>query len=324
MSNTYQPKIAIIGAGIAGRSVAYYLRKKKPFLDIDIFDGKNYFPPTSLSSTGIVTSHGVQKGITPLGDLLWDSFEFFCKFYHEAKPRGVYLGKHFHLIHPREKEKCRRYAHLTPSSFGHKNSYTQYQEDCFCIEPSEFLNWLYPDQHIVSELVFDLKQEEKKVILTFSQGRQAYDWVWDCRNWTNHRQRELKPVQGAYIEFDWLNPWSEFQSFGVEGFNLILKGPQKKGLFGSVNENADYFLFDQNLLYQKFEEVSSLLGFSLEMGGHRFKVGIRTKGKKRMPQLLQQGRVVSLNALYKNGWSFGPYLALASVNNFLEKGGRLQ
>ncbi len=81
--------IAIIGGGIAARSLLYVMAKKNIREKVLVFYSDSFAFPCSLHSTAIVAPRGVSTGHSALGDNLYEGFVRFSRHVEEDFPRGV-------------------------------------------------------------------------------------------------------------------------------------------------------------------------------------------------------------------------------------------
>lgn len=329
--------LAIIGSGIAGRSLIYTLAKEqKAFEKITLFYSDSFAFPCTLHSTAIVAPRGLSSGHSPLGDLLMESFTTFAQHVELDSPAGVekiiqYTGATEKL----ETFKA-RYPHgkLT-RDFLNNETYLA-TEDAYLIDPKTYSDWLLAEARamekfhhleLIEDLVIEVNDNERIHIKT-QQGRSlSFDKVIFAGGNYNRFWKELaptsklkssKPVQGSYLEFNniiWDRP--SF-SLTLDGHNLIWNRPLKRLLVGSTSLDTNHLLAPINELEFIYQEIAKSVNLPMpnyDLG--EIKVGLREKAQKREPYLFQEGDKIFFGGLYKNGYSLSLKLSKDLSRQFL-------
>ena len=81
-------QIVIVGNGVMAKVLTFYLNRSG-FKNITRIAEDTDIPMCSTRTTAINCLRGTQRGLSPLGDLIVDSFDQFEKFYHKFAPEGV-------------------------------------------------------------------------------------------------------------------------------------------------------------------------------------------------------------------------------------------
>ena len=89
----------LLGNGISGHSFLLYLSQAfKDFKQINVIDSQGLFKSVDANINIIVSENGIKKGKSDLGDLLYDSYEFFLKNFDDfdgvEKAPQYFLKKH--------------------------------------------------------------------------------------------------------------------------------------------------------------------------------------------------------------------------------------
>ena len=100
MNNKYN--LVVIGRGLAGHGViSSYLDKKHSQIPSVLWIGKDPLKKANLgcsvNSTAMLARQGIERGISPLGDLLLDSYERAISFVEVNKPDGVVKAARYHI-----------------------------------------------------------------------------------------------------------------------------------------------------------------------------------------------------------------------------------
>lgn len=269
-------KVAIIGGGIAGSSLAFWFNQIKPNYQVDIFSDEKNYPACSLRSTAQVALFGAEKGKNIFSDLVWDSFVFFEHFVEKYKPEGVFRA----------------------SRSLWKDVEQQWEkESAYLIEPAFFLDWLKAKTNFI----------EKRIESHFELL--DYDFIFYTTG--AYFFPDIKPVSGTFIEMD-VKKGTHNWSLEYNHFNLIVKESVGKLYFGVTNHQDSLFYFEDEGLKIKLNEMLTLFKIDLPeiLSEPRYMTGVRAKGPKRLPICRwENSQVCYLGGLYKNAWSFAPYLA---------------
>ena len=316
--------LAIIGAGIAGRSLIYALAKeKKTYSKIVVFDSDIFAPTCAFRSTATVCTRGVTRGHSPLGDLIVEGIATFQKHVEEDQPLGIYPIKQYTgAITKLEQFKKRFVDGEVQKTFAHfelnESTYVSI-EDAHMIDPAIYLKWLRDQSTDLNVEVFDdfvvqvdpLK--EKVLVKTQSAKEYVFDKVVICggaasRFWGHPKTG--KPAQGSYLEFSGVDFGLESFALTLEGDNLVYHAHTKKLLIGSTTEDLVHELPVLNELVPIYQRLSQRVQLNLPaLKTGRVVTGLREKAAKRSPYLFHEGLICWFGGLYKNGYSLSLHLA---------------
>lgn len=317
--------LAIVGGGIAGRSLIYALAKKqKTYSEIVLFDSDNFSHACSRRSTAIVAPRGVSSGHSELGDLLIDAFQTFSQHVQSDRPQGVfpiiqYTGAFSKLDQFQKRYPNGKVEKAFPAFSLSAEVYTA-TESGFLIDPDLYLNWLTQATSFTHKQDFVIKLEEvhHQIRLTTQKGQELlFDHVIFCGGAANRfwqHKKVGKPVQGSYLEFSH-DLGAESFSLTLEGDNLIYHAHSKKLLMGSTTSDLSHESAPMDKLRQIYERLAQRVALTLpEFLEGKVMVGLREKAAKRTPYLFSEGRITYLGGFYKNGYS----LALHLSNKLIE------
>lgn len=315
--------MAIIGGGIAGRSLIYALAKKKnSFSEIILFDSDNFAHTCSLRSTAIVAPRGVSSGHSDLGDLLIDGFKTFAEHVAIDQPAGVFPITQYTAAMTKLDQFQKRYPGGVESDALFQQKIYTATESGYLIDTKMYLDWLLANSPLPLKVVNDLvtvKEEEAQAVRLTTRHGETFraDKVIFCGGTYNrywHAQKTGKPVQGSFLEFN-VDLKQDSFSITLEGDNLIYHAHSKKLLVGSTTSDLGHELAP----VKKLKEIHSRLNERMNLKLPAFEsgliqVGLREKAAKRSPYCFQESRVIYLGGFYKNGYG----LALHLSNKLIE------
>jgi glycine/D-amino acid oxidase-like deaminating enzyme len=320
--------LAIIGGGIAGRSLIYALAKgKKTFSNIILFDSDDFAQTCALRSTAIVAARGVSAGHSDLGDLLMAAFDTFSQHVEEDRPPGIfpitqYTGALTKLDQFQKRYSDGEMVQSTPHFLLKTPTYLAY-ENAYMVDPEIYLNWLKDQAGEVdwkNEFVTNVQKVEKGFIIS-TQTSQSYpvdEVVFAGGNYNRYWKpiasagvQKSQPVQGSYLEFLDCNLGDESFSLTLEGDNLVYHAHTQKLLIGSTTESSHVLIGTQKALHEIYFRLEERLELGLPaLNSGKIIVGLREKAAKRRPYLEQNENGWWLGGYYKSGYSLGIHLGL--------------
>ncbi len=315
--------LAIIGGGIAGRSLLYALSSHHfKYEEILFFDSPEFASPCALNSTAIVAPRGVSAGHSPLGDLILEGLAIFKQHCEKDHPAGVFPISQYTGALTKLDQFARRYpTALKVQNLGEiklKAEVLFAEEEAFMIDPVLYLPWLTSQaekklsiRHI-REFVIGL-DKANSTIMTQNKAKYSADHVVFAtgsmsKHWkdlsTHPKLNSSKAIQGSYLEFSNIH-W-ELPTFSItlEGCNLIHRKHSGKVLIGSSTDELAHNLPPIQELKRIYELLANILELKLpafDLG--EVKVGHREKAQKREPYLFTEGNVSFMGGFYKNGYS---------------------
>jgi glycine/D-amino acid oxidase-like deaminating enzyme len=316
--------LAIIGAGIAGRSFIYALAKsKKYFTKIIVFDSDEHSQTCSRRSTAIVASRGVTTGHSDLGDLMVKGVGTFQDHVINDCPEGVFkIHQYTGAVSKLEMFKKRYPDGVEDIQFGSiylKNKTYMAQEEAFLIDPEIYLNWLKDEARDLpidwrTDFITSIKTHGDQTEVTSLNGAKilvdelvvtagAYSRFWQPRTFG-------KPIQGSYFEFHNIDLGPDSFSLTLEGDNIVYHAHSRVMLMGSTTLDLGHVLPNESELraiHARLLEKVNLPLPAWQTG--KIIIGLREKASKRRPYLYQENNIFWLGGLYKNGYSLSLHLA---------------
>ena len=308
--------LAIIGGGIAGRSLIYALAKQeKIFSEILLFDSDAFAHSCSLRSTAIVAPRGVSTGHSDLGDLIFAAFKTFSAHVEKDIPAGVFPITQYTGAITKLEQFQKRYPNgqmlkkVSPLSF--KNELYLATESAYLIDPKIYLDWLLKDSQV--KLVQDfVTQVSDRSIKTHSGAEFPFDHVVFAGGVYNQFfdfKTKSQSAQGSYLEFSNVDYGTDSFSLTLEGDNLIYHAHSHKLLIGSTTASVGHELPPVHELREIYDRLSAQVDLELpSIHEGRIMVGLREKAPKRTPYQVTEGHQSRVGGFYKNGYSLGLHL----------------
>jgi len=321
--------LAIVGDGVAAHSILFYLSQLQGTQKIIQISHNKIAPACSLRGSAVVSSHGIEKGVSPLGDKLYSAYLFFEKFLLENTPDGVESAKrlHFDKKEQRLKRRFGFFEHKDHKLLKEKMFWNE--EKSFLVQPEVFLDWFSKNTkkptRKVTDLIVDFSEKNELVTLKgLGAEIHAKKVIFATGAFSKLYQEDeaevlkTKMVAGQYLKSSCdlgPNPFVlTFPKFG----NLIYRAKEKELLIGSSSLPEAIQGIDGNKLVELYDFFKKVVDFKIpSISKFEILTGMRHKGVKRQPfsgKLQNYKHVYGLFCLYKNGWTLGPYLASQLVN----------
>lgn len=330
--------ILVVGNGIAARCLLWEMTRHEKFVDkiiLHVADNDKY-PDCSTRTTSVVSLGAHSKGISPLGDLLCDSGDFFQDFVQEFNPLGVYPSKQFYICPDKEDSNkyaqfLKRYLDNNTDNMESKFSVSGVSRDSFIIKPEELFAWQEKEfQNKLKNYSFfkgDISELKNNQAMVRDKNKIHFKQLFLCTGaytpfiFENKHLPNGKPVSGSYYIWENINLFNEDLVLSKGHFNIIYRNNSNELLFGGTSQEG--FIHEHNLHeleenYNVFKEIFNSLKLP-EISDANIFTGIRHKGKKRMPFFGKvQDDIYALNALYKNGFSFPFYGAQQIIKSIID------
>ncbi len=315
--------IAIIGGGIAARSLLFAMAKKNIQSKILVFYSDSFAFPCSYHSTAIVAPRGVSTGLSPLGDHLFDGFKRFAGHVENDHPEGVIVVPQYTGAVTKVDAFKKRYpVGIIASKAGALQLTEQMylaEESAFLIRPREYLDWLLVEAHksldiqIINSFVTKI---DGRSITTVDGDEFSADKIIFATGTLNDLWQEFfpekkntKPAQGCYLEFSSVEMGDSF-SLTLEGDNLIYDSGRKTLLIGSTTRESRLELSPEKELFEIYQNLVRRIDGNLpDFRQAIIRTGLREKGPKREPYLINSGNKLMLGGYYKNGYSLSLSMA---------------
>lgn len=303
--------LIIIGNGLAAWGVLNAIAEKKPDLKILHLSADRQLPPCALNSTATVSQSGIQLGVSPLGDLLYESFRMTKGFIEKWNCPAITTTKHYHLGDI-EKLKTRFGEVSLIEDPVLKNSLQGAVETSYLFEPKKFQTWFF--KNIVSKI--KNYQFVEDLVLSFSEDDQVSvqgqknSYVTKkailCTGAFDRKKFGGKLVTGHYLS--WQNiDYDDSFLISHRGDNLIYNKGERTLMMGGTSNKDEVSLYDFQQMEEMYLEINQILKEELPpLREGTLEYGHRQKGKKRMPTLAKREgcrNLYFLNSLYKNGYT---------------------
>ncbi len=336
--NTFYDWI-ILGDGICSDLFLWHLSsselsKGKKILKIS---SSKLFPPCSHFSTSYASLSGIKKGVSELGDLIYESYHELEKFLEDEGPLGVFEGKHFLLPEENKRENfIKRFVGLD-EFFYRDQKFEGKQLKAHLFDYEIFSKWIKNEIHQRCSLEFldDTVLEflpKLKSVKTHSGNYFLYKNIIFCTGaYTSFLFKKgltsvedhlfsSKIVPGNYITFKNVNIGKDSFVFSQGHSNMIYRSFTRTLLFGGTTNKNQVFALNKAELQNQYEQLGKILGDNLPpFDSGTIQTGNRHKGKKRRPFWGKvDENVWGIWGVYKNGFTF-PFLAGKQLVKLLEK-----
>ncbi len=331
-------KLVVLGRGLAAMGLLWNVAKSAKGPDeiywighcaIDSADKDSHL--CSYYSTALVARQGIEKGISPLGDLLYSSYFDTLSFVKEFSPPGVCSLRRFHLNYGDDAlaKIEARFGSTESLDFNGVHLEEGHEEQALSFNPQIFLSWFEKEilgalsqrqikTHLIEDLVTDVADDR---IHTLQNGEFYFDKFANCsgafacdfplikENLMKGHKIPKKAV-GHYlywdgVEFEDVNIGDESFALTWKGHNLIYRSNDESLVWGGSTYNDAINAPRIKDLEQGLNELLSHFPKFKFKGNKELRTGMRSKGVKRKPiiKLSDDGKHLSLNGYYKNGWS---------------------
>jgi len=310
----------ILGSGISGLCCALELTERFQGLEqmpeIEIISSSQLIP-CSLRTTSSVALQGIKKGLSPLGDLLYDSFKTFVQKNDFYQFKSIEKVDRFHFAYDENsKEKLAKRFDKIDSFTLEEKSYEGIIEDGYVISPELFYQELIDllksrSVKFINDLILYIDRDKKEIgsksynysydKLILSTG--VYSGLFPILSSNNEELRKLKGIEvpGHYYEWEFDYPHSFILT--IDGHNLCYRKLDKKLVLGGSTEKDKISLIREDQLQSMYEKLKDIIELP-DISKARVLSGLRQKGVKRTPYIDQiEDGIFAMTSLYKNGFS---------------------
>ena len=190
------------------------------------------------------------------------------------------------------------------------------EEEAFMIRPQEYMSWLMTESKKVlqvTEINSFVTEVKDGKIRTIDEDEYAADEIIFTTGVHNDLWQSMLPelkttksVQGCYLEFSGINLGESSFSLTLEGKNLIYDAEKAALLAGSTTNESRLELPPEKELAEILGSLKALVKVNLpDFREGKVRTGLREKGSKREPYLLQVRNYSMIGGFYKNGYSLG-------------------
>lgn len=318
-------KAVIIGDGIAAWCLMFELCQTQDLEVIQIAEDQ-FFSPCSLNTTSINCLRGTQKGVSKLGDLMYESFQEFIQFYEGHRPDGISFGKEIQFWKG-ESSFNKRYPDYQRIELNEKYSFVKgldyyYESDAYFINPVKLKNWFYSHCDGVVKINGVVTGiGENSLRIHGEENELNFDYLFMCTNAKSHslirgHNEEIdyylshsKPVAGSFLtlQLDKALPFQSDVNFAIEKYHFIYRKNDQIINIGSTTDNKTQFEINNRRSLKKiYHTITEHLDLTIpSLDQFRPVVGVRLKGYKRMPVWREFSKNKFLvTGLYKNAFTF--------------------
>ncbi len=318
----------VLGRGIGALSYLFELSRSYSPLQkkkILVISAQNLAPTCSSNTTSTVSLTGIQTGVSPLGDILFHSYEHFKNIiYPEFKDSNTIekvTKKHF-FINDLEKAK-KRFQNVSNLCDPYLKTAMPgvLEADSFLIYPNQYQLVLEKkiqeklDIEFADDFILDIKTTDRFTLISkgaeyhcefLLDARGAYQKVFEN---FSHQKINEKVVEGCFLEINIkLNCASFYYVF--DELNLLYRSITQELIIGSSSFEGNQMIANLATLSEKYNRLKDYLNLDLPpFESFQFKSGLRSKGPKRMPKLVTKENYYRMSGLYKNAYSTAMYLS---------------
>ena len=326
--------LIIIGNGIAAQCFLWELSKSDKKISVLKISDERLAPSCSLNSTATISLRGAVRGVSPLGDLNFDSYKMAEAFIGKERPDGVVSSKFYSLCEEEEKEEyVRRFGYLEEirdiGPLSLKKIHQGNIWDGYIIDPGKFLGFFQERtkkfHSSISAMVTATKITDEGVAVTTLDGNVyiarkllicsgAYTKLYEALYPAHLAIKGSSSVPGAYLEKSGVDLGSTSFVVSLHGENLIYYSQTKTLKIGATTQKKGLEAPEYLKLLGIWESFHSLFKEKIpKFSEFEIKVGLRHKGIKRMPFYGKLSEnVFALMSLYKNGYTY-PFLGAKEI-----------
>lgn len=341
----------VIGNGIMAKQLMFEL--KNHFSDISCISSLDFAPPSSLSTTSLNCLRGTEKGVSSLGDLLFESQQEFINFYKKYKPPGVSKsievqtwleGGSSHAKWLRRYGDYESVKNLKFSKSNLSNPLACVEVEAYIIDTDLFFKW-YDKQlceiNFVEAFIINISKIDSEYELTSSGGvKYKCKRLFLCTSYMTDQFLSLcdkvddrvelskhKKVYGSYLshnvdkDLDYGLDFSNSFSLSFNFTRLIYRKESNQLLVSLNDFNKSSFLNDAQVVKKDYMELVMNLNLTKLPEFNKWKIeqGIRSKGYKRIPFSKEISRNLFITSgLYKNAFSFSYFFTKNILHTIYE------
>ena len=319
--------LLILGSGICAQSILFELSKSDRFdldtLKIGQVSGDTLTTPCSLNSTSVVSLSGTSRGMSPLGDLIVDSYHYTVNQIMPMFDKNFYPAKQFFIYDERKDEAqfLRRNKEIVDHTiFDYK--FRGNQESCFILDNEGLLNDLSNEIDTLSltkinDTIVDVSYDKYVTLLS---GKKLYADKIVCalgaysnqflNNMDHDHLNRSKVVPGDYLVFQNVDIGEESLVITMGHYNLVYRAYSKTILIGGTSLRDEWSAVDYVELRPLYDFFKNIIKTLPDFSKGEVKTGLRFKGRRRRPFLGEiKDSIYSFHGVYKNGFTFSFYMA---------------
>lgn len=316
--------ILVLGNGICAQSILFEMVKDNKFdldkLRVGQISSNDSFIPCSENTTSVVSLNGTTRGISDLGDLIIDSYDYTINYIEKNSLTSFNKSEHYFLPSPDPSKMgnfVRRFGEAQPIRFLDMNLMGRKSIN-YLVDAEDLKNEL--SEHIDSQNV-----EKVSSIIT-----QVKDNTVTCLNGRSYKAKTIisclgaytkdvfshievdktKKVPGDYLIFENCELSDSNFALSCGHHNLVYRHFSKTVLIGGTTLKNNWDAVDYIDINSQYEFYKGVLGDRLpDFSKAKVRSGMRHKGIKRRPFAGKLSEnTYSLHGVYKNGYTFSFYL----------------
>lgn len=325
--------LLILGSGICAQSILFELSNSDRFdldtLKIGQVSSDSLTTPCSLNSTSVVSLSGTSKGMSPLGDLIVDSYHYTVDQIMPKFAKNFYPAKQL-FIYDEQKDEAqflrRNKEIIDHSIFDYK--FRGNEESCFILDNEGLLNDLSGSIESLnitqfSDTIVDVSSDKYVTLLS---GKKIFADKIVCAlgAYSNHFLHKMdndhlnrsKVVPGDYLVFQNVDIGEESLVITMGHYNLVYRAYSNTILIGGTSLRDEWTAVDYVELRPLYDFFKNIIKSLPEFSEGTIKTGLRFKGRRRRPFLGEiKDSIYSFHGVYKNGFTFSFYMARDFIKN---------
>lgn len=348
----------VLGKGIAGLAFLFELAKSQSVLRSKkwaIINHSTLFPACSEATTATVSLSRIDEGISPLGDLLVNSFLYFKENVLSqmdlSSLAAEKVTKKMYFYSENDKQKAIRrfddFKKINEKFFDNNligDCLFREDQDSFLINPDLFqqkmLEYILEklDVTIICDGIVSVETSHGAHFVKGLNSQYQSSFLVDARGsyqkensvfFEKHFDQSLvastglKTVGGAFLI---CRPKVQYErSFYIvfDDVNFIYRKMSNELIIGSTSEEGNVYLPNIVELKSKYIKIKENLSeehkkYFPNFSDFTFKVGLRSKAKRRTPQVCyldDKKSKIALVGLYKNGYTTSFFLCRQFLDN---------
>lgn len=297
--------IIVIGDGIAARTI---LSALDPSYNVLQLYQNKWYPPATLAAGALASTYGARPGLSKLGNLNVDSYQFFKKFIQQMELPWSPATMQYFFKKSNEDENSRQafQTRWKENGISEDSQYMLSQEEAYLIDPVVYMQLLLEKfQAKVQRLETSVMTAEPHKVTDHLGRHYTANYILDCTGaYQDHMNKNHKVVFGSYyaIPYDYTSP--SF-AWNLNQINILFHSKSSKLVIGATTQNDQSMvadLFKMKNWQHSIDELFAHKGLpAIPWKLAKLNCGLRSKGPKRLPSFHWDQNTFQISSLYKNG-----------------------
>jgi hypothetical protein len=322
--------ILVLGNGICAQSILFEMIKDNKFdldnLSVGQISDNNSFLACSENTTSVVSLNGTTRGMSDLGDLIIDSYDYTVEYIKKNSLKSFKKGEHYFLPSPK-KEKLgnfvRRFGEPEEIYFLKEAMLGKTSEN-YLVDPDILKNEL--EAHISKSIIKKINSliisVDNNIVTCLDGSMYKARIIISCLGaytkeiFPHVDVDKTKKVPGDYLVFENCQLSNENFVLSCGHHNLVYRHFSKTVLIGGTSLHSQWDSVDYIEIKDQYDFYRGILKEKLpEFSKGKIRSGMRHKGVRRRPfagELFKN--TYSLHGVYKNGYTFSFYLGRKILN----------